>query len=118
KIYIGTGSNNITTNIEFGADITCCEMTVASNLIKGIKSEWALLKRHSSEDLFGIQIASGYVDNTCYALETMEKFGVSYDFIDLNVGCPLEEICAMRLFLFACLFIYFVCSFSYFIFIL
>ena len=47
---------------EYGADITCGEMACSIPIINGQNQEWALTKRHSSEDLFGIQLC-GHKEN-------------------------------------------------------
>ena len=76
----------------FGADITCGEMAVASCLLEGKNSEWALLKRHPEEDIYGIQIAAGHPDQYTRVAEVVEKY-TTVDFVDLNLGCPLDLIC-------------------------
>ncbi|KAJ2345860.1 tRNA-dihydrouridine(47) synthase [NAD(P)(+)]-like protein, partial [Coemansia sp. RSA 2618] len=73
----------------FGVDITCSEMAVAGNIIQGQGSELALLKRHASEDIFGVQLAGNRADVLGKAAEFISN-NCDVDFIDLNMGCPIE----------------------------
>lgn len=76
---------------EYGVDVTCGEMACALPLLNGQATEWALTKRHESEDIFGVQIC-GHKANLCaYAAQIIdENFNV--DFVDLNIGCPIDMI--------------------------
>ncbi|XP_033222166.1 tRNA-dihydrouridine(47) synthase [NAD(P)(+)]-like isoform X2 [Belonocnema kinseyi] len=76
---------------EFGADITCGEMALAPRILKGAQEEWALIKRHESEDIFGVQICGNNpgVLTRCAQLLNEES---DVDFIDLNLGCPIDLI--------------------------
>ncbi|ORX49933.1 FMN-linked oxidoreductase [Hesseltinella vesiculosa] len=76
---------------EFGVGVTCSEMALAGPLIRGHQSEWALTKRHVSEDIFGIQLAGGNVGQVAEACELLNET-VQADFVDLNMGCPIDLI--------------------------
>jgi tRNA-dihydrouridine synthase 3 len=77
---------------KFGADITCGEMALGTCLLEGKQSEWALLKRHPDEDIFGVQVAAAHPDQFTRVSELVEEF-VAPDFMDLNLGCPLDLLC-------------------------
>ncbi len=78
----------------YGADITCGEMALADQLLMGKPSEWALLKRHPCEDIFGVQIASGHADQFTRLAEVLSnEENIDIDFVDMNLGCPIDLVC-------------------------
>lgn len=76
---------------EYGVDITCGEMACSVPIINGMMQEWALTKRHSSEDLFGVQICGNNSKLATYASQLIAE-NADVDFVDINLGCPIELI--------------------------
>eukprot|EP00730_Choanoeca_flexa_P018632 TRINITY_DN9070_c0_g2_i1.p1 TRINITY_DN9070_c0_g2~~TRINITY_DN9070_c0_g2_i1.p1 ORF type:complete len:609 (+),score=124.53 TRINITY_DN9070_c0_g2_i1:2-1828(+) len=76
---------------QFGADITCGEMAMGLNLLQGSSAEWALLRRDTSEDIFGVQLCGNNTRVMSKVAELLSK-ETDIDFIDLNCGCPIDLV--------------------------
>jgi tRNA-dihydrouridine synthase 3 len=74
---------------ELGADITLSEMAYARFINRGEGRELALIRRHSSERIFGAQIAAKSIDEGSRTLEAIAERGA--DFVDINCGCPIHD---------------------------
>ena len=69
-------------------------MALTINLLKGVPHEWALLKRHVSEKVFGVQLAANHSQHLRKVCAVIEKEEIAVDFVDLNVGCPIDGVCS------------------------
>ncbi|KAA0168596.1 hypothetical protein FNF31_00476 [Cafeteria roenbergensis] len=78
---------------DMAADVTVGEMAIASEVLKGASGETALLARHPSERTFGVQLAGGNEGVLSRACEVLERECGAFDFVDLNMGCPLDMVC-------------------------
>jgi tRNA-dihydrouridine synthase 3 len=75
---------------ELGADVTVGEMAVVRKLLRGHAGEFALLKGHADERLFGVQIADKSPDRLAEGARLAESRGAR--FVDINCGCPINLI--------------------------
>lgn len=76
---------------EFGVDITCGEMAMAKSILQGSTPEWALVKRHHTEDLFGVQICGNNPHMLTKCAQVLDQ-ECNIDFVDLNLGCPIDLV--------------------------
>ncbi|TKR95562.1 hypothetical protein L596_009713 [Steinernema carpocapsae] len=77
--------------VDLGCEITCGEMALSTSLLSGSPSEWALVKRHPSEKIFGVQVAGGFADTMARTAQILVN-ETEIDFIDINMGCPIDMI--------------------------
>jgi tRNA-dihydrouridine synthase 3 len=81
--------------IELGARVLVSEMVVARRLRQRRRGELALVRRAPHEPCFGVQLAGNRPDEVAFAAAMAEARGA--DFIDLNLGCPIDHFTRMGL---------------------
>jgi len=81
--------------IELGARVLVSEMVVARRLKQRRRSEFALIRRAPAEPCFGVQLAGNKPEETAWAAALVEARGA--DFVDLNLGCPIDHFTRMGL---------------------
>jgi tRNA-dihydrouridine synthase 3 len=81
--------------VELGARVLVSEMVVARRLRQRRRSELALVRRAADEPCFGVQLAGNRPDEVAFAAAMAEARGA--DFVDLNLGCPIDHFTRMGL---------------------
>jgi tRNA-dihydrouridine synthase 3 len=74
---------------EQGAEVCVGEMAYAHKVVRGEPGERALLRRHPSERVFGVQLAGKRPELMAEAARIAEQSGA--DFVDVNLGCPIDD---------------------------
>eukprot|EP00392_Amoebophrya_sp_AT5.2_P013007 g13118.t1 len=77
--------------VEQGCEVTVSEMALAESILAGNNSELAMLRRHSSEKHFGVQITSGAAAAMVKCAEFLDAH-VDCDWVDINAACPLDQL--------------------------
>ena len=81
--------------MELGARVLVSEMVVARRLKQRRRSEFALIRRAPNEPCFGVQLAGNKAEEMAWAAALVESRGA--DFVDVNLGCPIDHFTRMGL---------------------
>ncbi len=81
--------------VELGARVLVSEMVVARRLKQRRQGEYALIRRAPGEPCFGVQLAGNKPEEMAWAAALAESRGA--DFIDVNLGCPIDHFTRMGL---------------------
>jgi len=81
--------------VELGARVLVSEMVVARRLKQRRQGEFALIRRAPAEPCFGVQLAGNKPEEMAWAAALVASRDT--DFIDLNLGCPIDHFTRMGL---------------------
>ena len=75
---------------EWGATVCLGEMAYAHRTGPRDRGDLPLLRRHPTESIFGVQLAGKIPEVMAEAAKVAEGQGA--DFVDVNLGCPIDEV--------------------------
>lgn len=75
---------------ELGAGLTYVEMLSATAILYGNKKTFAMMARHASESILGVQVTGPDAVQTAKAIEILDREG--FETIDINMGCPVKKV--------------------------
>jgi tRNA-dihydrouridine synthase 3 len=75
---------------EWGATVCLGEMAYAHRTGGRDRGDLPLLRRHPAEAIFGVQLAGKVPEVMAEAAKVAEGSGA--DFVDVNLGCPIDEV--------------------------
>lgn len=68
-------------------------MGLATSFLAGSKEEWSLIRRHPSENIFGVQLAGSKPATLVPTAEIIaQECDGNIDFVDVNCGCPIDLV--------------------------
>lgn len=76
----------------FGVALTYTEMVSDCGLIYGNKETYKYLETSNKERPIAIQLFGGSKETLLQALDIIQKGNYHYDFIDVNLGCPVPKV--------------------------
>lgn len=79
-------------NKKFGVSVVYTEMVSDCGLIYRNKETYRYLEIDKDEHPVGIQLFGGSKETLLQALKIVEDGGYEYEFIDVNLGCPVPKV--------------------------
>ena len=79
-------------NKKFGVSVTYTEMVSDCGLIYRNKETYKYLEIDENEHPVGVQLFGGSKETLLQALDIIENGGYQYDFVDVNLGCPVPKV--------------------------
>ncbi|MFA5421391.1 MAG: tRNA-dihydrouridine synthase [Bacilli bacterium] len=76
----------------FGVGLSFTEMVSDCGLFYGNANTFTYLPDANTDHPVGLQIFGSKIENVQKAIEIIQKANISYDFLDLNFGCPVPKV--------------------------